>query len=65
MIAQDGEDAMTRAKFPQQFGAGRGILSLFGNVIAGQRYDVRLQAIGGGYRTFDLSSAGEWTVMDV
>jgi hypothetical protein len=65
MIAKDGEHAMAGAQLSQQFGAGGGILAFFGNVITGERHDVRLQAIGCLHRTFDLCSAGEWTVVDI
>ena len=65
VIAQHRKDAVSRAQSAQHFGAGRGILAFFGNVIAGQRDDVGLQPVGCFDRAFDLFPAGEWTVVNI
>jgi hypothetical protein len=65
VISQDCVNSMTRAQFPQQLSARRRIFALLGNIITGKRNDIRLQAVGCSYGTFNLFAAGKSAVMDV
>src|SRR6266850_2992247 len=65
VIPENCKDAMASTQFSEEFGTGRRVLPLLGNVITRQGHNVGLQTVRCLDRAFDLRSAGEGTVVYV
>ncbi len=65
VVAEDGVDAAARAQPTEHVGAGLDVLALVRDVVARQRDDVGLEAVGHLDGALDLLAAREGAVVDV